>query len=245
MHSRIVLVALVAALAGAPAPARSEPQAAAQLAGTVLEKIDAGSYSYLRLATKSGELWAAVPKTPVATGAPVSVVHPVAMPGFESKTLGRKWEVIYFGTLAGTPAKPAKKPTAAEQKAAYTKAMGEHQKMIAGPGDATDVKVERATGPDARTVAEVWSQRATLKDKRVAVRGKAIKVVPEVMGKTWIHLRDGSGSAAAKDNDLTVTTRSAVTVGDVVTVTGTVRADRDFGAGYRYPVIVEDATVTR
>jgi hypothetical protein len=66
-----------------------------------------------------------------------------------------------------------------------------------------------------------------------------------VMGKTWIHLRDGSGSAAAKDNDLTVTTRSAVTVGDVVTVTGTVRADRDFGAGYRYPVIVEDATVTR
>jgi hypothetical protein len=61
------------------------------------------------------------------------------------------------------------------------------------------------------------------------------------MGKNWLHVRDGSGSKAAKDNDLTVTTDVVAKVGDVVTVTGTVSVDKDFGAGYAYPVIVENA----
>ena len=75
------------------------------------------------------------------------------------------------------------------------------------------------------------------------MKAKVVKVTAGVMGRNWLHVRDGSGSKASKDNDLTVTTDAAAKVGDVVTVTGIVSVDKDFGAGYAYPVIVENAKV--
>ena len=63
------------------------------------------------------------------------------------------------------------------------------------------------------------------------------------MGKNWIHLRDGSGAAADRTDDVLVTTLATTKVGDVVTVTGVVRTDKDFGSGYSYKVLVEDATL--
>jgi hypothetical protein len=65
------------------------------------------------------------------------------------------------------------------------------------------------------------------------------------MGKNWMHLRDGSGTRAKGDDDITVTTSDSVKVGDVVTVKGTLNVDKDFGAGYEYPVIVEDAKLQK
>lgn len=106
-----------------------------------------------------------------------------------------------------------------------------------------DVRVAKATGADARTVEEVVKQRAALKDKPVVVHGKVVKFNAAIMGKNWIHLRDGTGSAAEGSNDVLVTTQDMAKVGDVVTVRGTVRADKDFGSGYSYAVLIEDATV--
>jgi hypothetical protein len=65
------------------------------------------------------------------------------------------------------------------------------------------------------------------------------------MGKNWIHVRDGSGSAEKGDNDITVTSESIANVGEVVVITGVVRVDKDFGAGYAYPVIIEEATYAK
>ncbi len=62
------------------------------------------------------------------------------------------------------------------------------------------------------------------------------------MGKNWVHLRDGSGSAADNSNDLLVISMNEVKIGDVVTAKGTVRTDKDFGSGYAYKVIIEEAT---
>jgi hypothetical protein len=106
------------------------------------------------------------------------------------------------------------------------------------------VKVPKASGADARTVAEVWSQRSALKEKSVTLRGKVVKFNPGIMGKNWVHVRDGSGTAG-KDNDLTITTDDQTAVGEVVLVKGTVRVDKDFGAGYAYPVIVENAKLSK
>ena len=60
-------------------------------------------------------------------------------------------------------------------------------------------------------------------------------------GKNWLHVRDGSGAEGT--NDLTVTTSTKVKVGDLVLVTGVLKTDRDFGGGYKYSLIVEDANV--
>lgn len=106
-----------------------------------------------------------------------------------------------------------------------------------------DVRVAKATGTDARTVEEIIKQRAALKDKPVVVRGKVVKFNAAIMGKNWVHLRDGTGSAADGSNDVLVTTQDVAKVGEVVTVRGMVRTDKDFGSGYSYSVLIEDATV--
>jgi tartrate dehydratase beta subunit/fumarate hydratase class I family protein len=61
----------------------------------------------------------------------------------------------------------------------------------------------------------------------------------------WVHLRDGTGSAANQTNDLIVTTTDELKVGDVVTLKGVVHTDKDFGAGYAYKVIVEEGKLQR
>ncbi len=92
-----------------------------------------------------------------------------------------------------------------------------------------------------KTVQEVYRDKANLKDKQVTLRGKVVRYNEAIMGKNWIHLRDGTGTAPA--NDLTVTTQAKARVGDTVLVEGKVTLDKDLGAGYKYDVIIEDAKV--
>ena len=85
--------------------------------------------------------------------------------------------------------------------------------------------------------------RTEMRGESVTVRGQVVKVNNGIMGRNWLHLRDGSGDAAEGTHDLTVTSDETAAIGDVVTVTGTVAVDKDFGAGYRYDLIVEDAAL--
>jgi hypothetical protein len=122
----------------------------------------------------------------------------------------------------------------------------QHAAAGAGPADVGPVKVDKAQGANAKTISEVYGQKAQLKDKKVTVRGKVVKYNGGIMGKNWLHIQDGTGNKDKKDNDITVTTASTdAQVGDVVTVVGVVRIDKDFGAGYAYPVIIEEATLSK
>jgi hypothetical protein len=121
----------------------------------------------------------------------------------------------------------------------------QHAQAASGPEVTEKISVAKAEGPEGRTIAELYAQRAALKGKPVALRGKVVKFNGGIMGKNWIHLRDGSGTPEGKDNDVTVTTNDTVAKGDVVLVRGTVSIDRDFGAGYTYAVVVEEAKVSK
>lgn len=93
-------------------------------------------------------------------------------------------------------------------------------------------------------VSELYSQKVHLDNKRVRAKGKVVKVTFGIMNKNWIHLQDGSGDRSKKNNDLTVTTTQDLpSVGDVVVVEGVMRKDKNFGGGYFYEVIIEEATV--
>lgn len=111
--------------------------------------------------------------------------------------------------------------------------------------DVTSVKVPKATGADARTVVEIVTKRTELKDKPVTVRGTVVKFTGGVMGKNWVHLRDGSGSEKDGSNDIVVTTLDETRKGDVVVVKGIVRTDINLGSGYAYAVLVEDAKLQK
>ena len=212
-----------------------EPSAPASvLKGEVLEVKDVDSYTYLRLKTADGETWAAVSKAPVKKGAKVTIENPMLMQNFESKALKKTFPQIVFGNLSGMKVVAGGMPDMTTAHAGVSKA-----------ADVGDVNVSKASGPDAHTVAEVVGKGAELKDKPVLVRGKVVKFTAEVMNKNWIHLRDGSGSAADGTNDVLVTTKDMTKIGDVVLVKGTVRTDKDFGAGYVYKVLIEDATLQK
>lgn len=111
------------------------------------------------------------------------------------------------------------------------------------PATAEPIKVGKAKGADAHTVSELYEKAEKLDKKTVVVRGKVVKVSRGIMGKNWVHLRDGSGDPAKGTNDLVVTTQDVPKIGDVVTAKGTLHKDKDFGSGYKYKVIVEDATI--
>jgi hypothetical protein len=111
------------------------------------------------------------------------------------------------------------------------------------PVPSEPIKVEKAKGADAYTVSETYEKAGKLDKKTVAVRGKVVKVSKGIMGKNWVHLQDGSGDSGKGTNNLVVTTQDVPKVGDVVTAKGTLYKEKDFGAGYKYQVIVEEATV--
>jgi hypothetical protein len=87
--------------------AQADPTPAAEdsaLNGDVLETLPVSKYTYLRLHTSSGEVWAAVPSAAIAVGSHVAIANATRMDDFKSTTLKRTFNVIYFGTLAAVPA---------------------------------------------------------------------------------------------------------------------------------------------
>jgi len=223
------------ATAQAPAAAETSPKPSAggTFAGKVVETMDAGAYTYVRVAAGGEEIWAASNRFAVAVGEQVVVPLDMPMENFHSDTLDRTFPVIYFaGAIVREgelrpPSMPAGHPP------------------IAGAGSdhsqAPVPAVEPAAG--GMTIAEIWAGKDRLAGSTVSVRGRVVRYNPGIMGTNWVHLQDGSGSPANGTHDLAVTTPATVRVGDVVTATGAVSVDQDFGAGYTYPVMIREAAV--
>ena len=246
-------------------PAVSQP-AADRYTGTVVEAIKADRYTYVHVDTGMEKIWAATPMFRGKVGDTVVVRKGLAMPNFHSKTLNRDFELVYFvGTIMAVgdnkgfsqqAQMPTGHPPTGDESSKTqievggdNKGFNQQAQMPAGhppPGDKSGKSQIEVGGiekvEDGKTVAEVFAGKEDLAGKEVLVRGKVVKFMPKIMGKNWLHLQDGSGSEGT--NDLTVTTDALVKVGDLVLVHGVVSADRDFGFGYSYEVIIEDAEVT-
>lgn len=226
-------------------PATNSPSES--LEGRVREVIDVAQYTYLRLDTAQGEVWAAVSKAPVKVDSRVSVESPTRMEHFESVTLKRTFDVIYFGNLASGTASlqggqlPAGHPSI-DGSPTVPAAHGSLASPTSPASDVPDVKVARASGNNAYDVGELFAESAKLEGKLLRVRGQVVKVTPGVLGKTYLRLRDGS-SARPEARELVVTTQAEVQIGAVATFEGTLLTQVDIGIGFRYPVLLSDAKV--
>ena len=105
--------------------------------------------------------------------------------------------------------------------------------------------VERSPAPNGKTVAELFATRRELDQKKVTVRGTVVKLTEGVLGKTYLHLRDGTGSPEQGDDDLTVTTTEPFALGETVELEGQLAIDQDVGVGYSYPALLADAARVR
>ncbi len=202
------------------------------LSGKVVETMNSGGYTYVYIEKDGKKTWVAVPRIEVAIGQDISFHPGMVMNNFTSKTLKRTFETIVFSRGAiGQHGKES-----ANKSASYKQAK-----------DSTNmtIKVKKASGPDAYTVAELYEKSIELDRKDVVIRGQVVKFSANIMGKNWIHIQDGSGSPSKGTNDILVTSQDLLSVGDIVTLKGTLYKDRDFGSGYKYAVIVEQASIKK
>ncbi|MDH3869836.1 MAG: DNA-binding protein, partial [Desulfuromonadales bacterium] len=157
------------------------------------------------------------------------------MPDYHSKTLERTFDMVYFVPsvmVGGAQAMSGDMPS-------------DHPSMDGGKTVVEETTVDLSgitVAEGGVTIEDMFTKKAELAGKSVSVRGKVVKFTPEIMGKNWIHLQDGTGAEGT--SDLTVTTSASAKMGDTVTVSGVVVIDKDFGYGYAYDVIIEDAEVT-
>lgn len=204
----------------------SDDQSMQGVSGKVVEAMNSGGYTYVLVDKDGAKTWVALPQSAIAVGSEIACQPGMEMSNFKSTSLNRSFESIVFSEGLA-PVGPVAAPTPAAASA---------------PTEA--ITVSKAEGPNTQTVGEIFEKKDALANKPVAVQGKVVKVSRGIMGKNWLHLQDGTGSQAAGTNDLMVTTDSVPEVGDVVTIKGNLSRDRDFGAGYRYAVIIENAEVT-
>jgi hypothetical protein len=226
-----------------PRAVQSAPiqQAAAQAAsgertGTVVESISTGGYTYVHVDTGTEKIWAAAPAFQVKVGDKVVIPPGMPMKNYYSKTLDRTFDLVYFvASITGAGSKPA-----------GSQLPKGHPKVTAGDNSSPEVAEMNLSGivkpKGGKTVAEIYNERANLSGKKIRVRGKVVKFNSGIMGKNWIHLKDGTGAEGA--SDLTLTTNAQTKVGDTILARGVVVTDKDYGYGYKYAVVIEDAEIT-
>ena len=228
-----------------PVDEKSTPTA---FSGTVAETIDASRYTYIRLDDGSGkEIWVAVPRTDLRVGEKVLFRGgDMMLENFNSKALNRTFEKIIFAT--GVFRLDGKEISSVGTAGGSDEAAMQRGTGISGGSSANVVpfdglKVEKATGPDAYAVGEIFEKASSLDGKHVVIRGRIVKFSTNIMGRNWIHIQDGTGDPDRNTCDLVVTTMDTAETGDIVTIGGQVAAPKDFGFGYKYDVIIEDARI--
>jgi len=213
-------------------PALAAPIPDGMVRGTVIETMDSGGYTYVLLETENEQRWVAGQQTTVQVGDIIQTGQGMPMEQFASKTLNRTFDVVYFVAVLGNlsnPVMPANHPTTPDMAATDDAAMD-------------DVSV--ATVEDGQDIASIYAANDTLAGQQVSLRGKVVKYNSNILGWNFIHIQDGSGDVADGSNDLTVTSHDETAVGQTIVVTGTVILDKDFGAGYSFPILLEDASIT-
>ena len=197
---------------------------------TAGEVIQTSKYTYVRVIEDDRDYWVAINKADIAEEETYFWSEGMEMRDFTSPELKRTFPEIWF--VQDFTDQPI-----TTDRAAVAPVMGGKQPLVEQEG----IKVEKAEG--GFTIAEVYARKADLAGKKVKIRGQVIKVSSGIMGKNWIHIQDGTKEG--DHFDLTITTAEIVIAGDVATFEGTLAVNKDFGAGYFYSVIVEDATVIK
>lgn len=237
----------------------------APVTGTVLETMNSGGYTYILVDSSTAKQWIAIPETKIDKGANVTYLEGMEMQNFHSKSLDRTFPTIIFSegltdkADQSQPQQPA--DTSDSKDNSFAAAVAKEKQVATAPqqpvmgessaGSAgaivpfSDLKVEKATGVNSYTVEEIYAKAKDLNGKEIRIRGQVVKFSPKIMGRNWIHIQDGTGNPMKNSHDLVVTSDETVENGNVIVVSGVLAADKDFGAGYKYEVIVEKAAVER
>ena len=190
--------------------------------GVVVDTLDGGGYTYLQIEDAKKKYWIAVEGLKIDKGTEVRFTEELRAKNFESKSLNRVFDEIVFAS-----------------NLQYRTSVPESANIAL----VTElVKVSPYQQKDTISVAQAWKERVKLNGKNISIRGKVVKVSKNIMEKNWIHIQDGTGEGAEVGRIVFTSKDDTINVGDVVTAQGVVSADKNFGSGYVYKIIVENAS---
>ncbi|MES9853907.1 MAG: hypothetical protein ABW170_18975 [Candidatus Thiodiazotropha sp. L084R] len=204
--------------------------------GTVGSVIDAGSYTYVQI--KQQNLWIATTHLEIAVGDKIEFTGGMEMKDFYSKTLDRSFESIIFVQNANKVGGVDNYHSSDDGKGLKNETVVAQsiQVKVPEPGE-----IEPLSG--GMTVIGIVENATKLNEQVVSLRAKVIKVNPNIMGKNWVTLQDGTGTKP--NNKLIATSDEMVSPGELVTASGVVRNNIDIGSGYKYEVLLEQANFTQ
>ncbi len=194
----------------------------------VKESLDGGSYVYLNVEEDGKTYWMAISNMPVTVGETYYYDGGMVMKAFESKQLEKTFDEIIFAEGIRTTEKTAESTQA-----------NPHAKVDA----TTDIEVNIEKPENGTSMKELYSDKKSFSGKSIIVKGKVVKVNNGILNKNWVHIVDGTEFDGKKD--LGLTTLDSVKMGDIVTFKGTIVLDKDFGHGYIFPVLLEDAVIIK
>lgn len=189
----------------------------------VVDVIPGGGYIYIKALENNDTIWLATTPAKLVVGETYYYTEVMEMVNFKSKELDRTFDKIYF---LDRLLNEARDPLPGETHAQTPAAKGEKLELEAEEG--------------VTTIGELFKNRTTLAGQQVTVKGKVTKVNNGIMDRNWVHLQDGTSDG--DDFDLTITTNETVQLGAIVKFTGTVAVDKDFTQGYKYKLLLEEAT---
>lgn len=204
--------------------------------GIVIETETVGNYTYIKLDEDGSEVWLAAQPMNVSVGDKVEYIGGIGMRNFQSKSLGRTFESILLITqikVLGDDTENSETETT-DADSDSDDSLPEMPETVAAPKIGEIKKAE-----NGKTVQEIFSEWEQLKDREIILRAKVIKVNPNILGKSWITLSDGTG--VKPDNKIIATTSNEVNLGEILTVKGVVKNNVDIGQGYKYKVMIGNA----
>jgi len=189
----------------------------------VIEHTNASNYTYINVEEKDKEYWIAVPQMEVEDGEVLFFTKSMEMKNFKSESLDKTFESILFVEDI------SRTPQSKDGKISHPNVESTRE----------EVKIEPLK--DGYTIAKLFNEKESLAGKKIKVRGKVVKYNEGILDRNWIHIQDGTGEQGK--HDLVVTTTASVQIGQTIIAEGTIAIDKDFGSGYMYSILLENAEI--
>lgn len=203
-------------------------EAATKLHKVVVEEVlHTSKYTYLNVLEDGAMTWIAIPKKEIEKGGTYYYRGGLKKTNFKSVEHDRVFETVYL--VSDVSKDPGMSGMSAGSPHGNT---GNAEEPIT-----QDTKIDPP--PGGITIAELFANPQKYDGKTIRVKGRCMKLNNMIMSRNWIHLQDGS--LKDKGQDLTITTTENISLGSVVAVEGIIALNKDFGAGYKYEIIMEEA----
>ncbi|MBL1213427.1 MAG: hypothetical protein D8M61_08770 [Ignavibacteriae bacterium] len=199
----------------------------------VLEHMNAAGYTYILANEDGNEYWIAIAQMPVEAGETLYYTQSMEMKNFTSKALDRTFDSILFVEGVSKDGKTTQQTR--------NPMMGSNPHSGAAKAEKADVDVDPVKG--GISVKELYANKSDYSGKTVKMKGVVTKYNGSIMNRNWIHIQDGTSYES--HNDITVTSDQTTKVGETIIVEGKLILDKDFGSGYKYAAIIEEAKIIK